>query len=301
VWLGPERLGSFTWLGESGFRALSYAFSVRWNDERFAAPVLHALGPLHVPDREWHNRFWPPADHTPAFSLVDAGDSEERRYQLVLGYERLYDNPTPAGVLDYFFWRINSDVIHGARDFFLLHAGVLECPGGGAIVLPAGSGSGKSTLVAGLVRAGFGYLSDEFGPVDPVTRHVHGYGKAITLKAGSFGLFPEVAAESRTADGAGQWHLLPEQLGGRLVTAPQPVRVVLTPGYEAGAATELRPLSRAQTLVQLAECALGHGPYGRRGFTLLTEIAADVRGYALTSGSLDEAVAAVAGVFADVR
>jgi hypothetical protein len=41
-----------------------------------------------------------------------------------------------------------------------LHAGVVSCPGG-TVVVPGSSGLGKSTLTAALVRAGFGYLSDE--------------------------------------------------------------------------------------------------------------------------------------------
>lgn len=297
MWLGAESLRGYTWLGQSAFRALSYAFTVKWNDECFVPPIAHALGPLSVPEDVWQRRSWPGEDRVERYWLLDAGASEERRYQIVRGYERLHSEPTLDKLLDYFFWRINTETIHASRDYYLLHAGVLECPDGGALLLPASSGSGKSTLATGLVRAGFGYLSDEFAPIDPIDRRVHAYPKAITLKAGSFSLFPEAAPVDAEAT-ARQWHLLPQQLGGTFGSAPLDVRFVVAPRFVPGAATELRPLTRAETLIELSTCSLAHGPYGRRGFRLLTSIARDVRGYRLTTGSLRESVDAVAALAA---
>jgi hypothetical protein len=47
------------------------------------------------------------------------------------------------------------------RDLYALHAAGVRAPGGGTILLIGPSGSGKSTLAYGLVRQGWGYLSDD--------------------------------------------------------------------------------------------------------------------------------------------
>jgi len=53
-----------------------------------------------------------------------------------------------------------------ATGFVFVHAGVVKW-GEGALVIPGPSRAGKSTLVLELVRAGAGFLSDEFAVIDP--------------------------------------------------------------------------------------------------------------------------------------
>jgi hypothetical protein len=65
----------------------------------------------------------------------------------------------------------------------LVHAGAVRW-NGGAILLPGRSGVGKSELVEALVRAGAGYLSDEFAVLDRRGR-VHPYRRPIALRRSS--------------------------------------------------------------------------------------------------------------------
>ena len=49
------------------------------------------------------------------------------------------------------------------------------------VIVAGNSGRGKSTLTAALVRRGLAYLSDELAIVDPATREVSAYPKALEL------------------------------------------------------------------------------------------------------------------------
>src|SRR5262249_15627860 len=67
------------------------------------------------------------------------------------------------------------------RDLYFVHAAVLEAAGR-AVLLVGPSGGGKSTTTWALLHHGFGYLSDELGPVDLPTGTVLPYPRALILK-----------------------------------------------------------------------------------------------------------------------
>jgi hypothetical protein len=73
--------------------------------------------------------------------------------------------------------------LQGSRkDLVFIHGGAVTTPDGRVIVLTAASGSGKSTLTWALLHHGFGYMSDELAPIDPVTLNVQAYPHAVCLK-----------------------------------------------------------------------------------------------------------------------
>jgi hypothetical protein len=59
--------------------------------------------------------------------------------------------------------------------------------------------AGKTTLVAGLVRAGFGYLTDEAGAIERETLLIQPYPKPLSLEPGSWPLFPELEPQADLA------------------------------------------------------------------------------------------------------
>ena len=63
-----------------------------------------------------------------------------------------------------------------------VHAGVVSL-GDRLVVIPAVSGTGKTTLTAALVRAGFGYVSDEALAVDRLTHAVTAFPRPLALAA----------------------------------------------------------------------------------------------------------------------
>jgi hypothetical protein len=165
-----------------------------------------------------------------------------------------------------------------------LHAGGVE-RGGAGFVFPGVSEAGKSTLVAGLVRAGFGYLSDEAVPFDWRTRSIRPYPKPLALDRGSWSLFPELEP-TLCAASEDQW-LVP--LDDGTVGRPCRAAVVAFPRYEAGSVTELRQLRGAEALVELAKNTFRFDALGRRALRGLASIVREVDSYWLQIGDLDEA------------
>lgn len=63
--------------------------------------------------------------------------------------------------LQYLFWAYGLLKLLRGKEVFNLHAAGLVSPAGEGLLLVGQSGSGKSTLSIGLIRAGWGYLSDD--------------------------------------------------------------------------------------------------------------------------------------------
>jgi hypothetical protein len=83
-----------------------------------------------------------------------------------------------------------------------IHAGVVSTPAG-LIVVPGPSGLGKTTLVAALVRAGFGYVSDEALAIDRSTGRAAAFPRPLSMTADVWppnaGEPPAAGAESLVA------------------------------------------------------------------------------------------------------
>lgn len=193
-------------------------------------------------------------------------------------------------LIAHLLWHINAEAARRTDDVLLIHAGAVVSPGGRGVVLPAASGSGKTTLVAGLVRAGFGYLSDEAAALDPATGRVLPHPKALAFKRDPRELLglTDVAAPL-----VQQWHVLPSDLRDGAVAPASPVGHVVVVSYEPGAPTDLAPLSRAAAAVELGGNALNLPAFGARCLPLLAGVLRDAACWRLRSGDLAVAVTAV--------
>ena len=108
-------------------------------------------------------------------------------------------------------WLVNQRVIEGLTEHETgIHAACAQ-RGDDIVLIPAPSGSGKSTTVAGLVRAGWDYLTDETTVLDDETLTVRAYPKPITIDHGAWPLFPETDLLPRSADSC----LVPLAASGR--------------------------------------------------------------------------------------
>ena len=179
-------------------RAVQFDFEVWVDDLAMARQVRRLLSPLVVPD----------IGPRPAVFVVSEGPD---------GWMVLRDGLVVAGpvaaeaALVSLCWQVNNNAVSGSPDYVCLHAGAVECPTGGVVLMPAVADSGKSTLTLGLVRRGYGYLSDEIGAIGIDTGVVAPFPKSIALDPGSFSLFEDLSSQ-RMAINAGavaQWHIDP--------------------------------------------------------------------------------------------
>ena len=108
------------------------------------------------------------------------------------------------------------------RDLYFLHAAAVELAGRTSLLVGA-SGQGKSTTAWGLLHHGFGYLSDELGPVCLRTMRVFAYPHSLCLKSEPpppYPLPPEVLRTSQTL------HVPALSLPGPTVSGSSPIAAV---------------------------------------------------------------------------
>jgi hypothetical protein len=302
--ISPKRLSSLTWSGEATYRVISYYFSLRWNWEAGGSYARRVLEPFAVPPDPDQNRAFPTPGLPAAYSLVDLGPGFPRRYRLLFADHEIMSSPDPGDVLYTLLTHIQSETFLQTGDFLLIHAGVVATSQGEGVLLPGAAGAGKTTLVAGLVRAGFGYLSDEAAAIDPVSRRVFPYPKALAMKRdrnGRFDLFEDLVAtwgDASSSNGkwqpiASQWYVPAEDIRPGAYAGPCEVRFIIAPRYVPGAPTSADPITPAAALVELANQTFNFGRYRRRALPVLSGLVQGSRSYRLVSGDLKEAVRTV--------
>jgi len=165
------------------------------------------------------------------------------------------------------------------------------------MLLPAPPGSGKSTLCAGLTFSGWRLLSDELAILDPADGSAIPAPRPISLKNASIDVIKAFAP------GAVFGPTVEETVKGRVAHARAPAdavrraqerarpRWVVLPRYEAGAPTQLTPLSKAQAVVRLVENAFNINVHGLNGFELLARLVDGCDCFEFRYSRLDEAVA----------
>lgn len=265
------------------FRALGHDFAVRTThaglgrflDEMYAGCAVR--GKPHTRTHTW-------------YSVVD-GITDGPPHALYVDSERVAQSDRPAHVLNYLTWHVNQQVIQRSGDYVLLHAAAAARDGVG-VVLPATMEAGKTTLVAGLLLAGFAYLTDEAAAIDPATLDVVPYPKPLSVDVGSRQVLArlEPSVDPSTAPYlADQWQVPPQRVRPDVVSDPVPASVVVFPRYEAGTRTSLEPIGRAQALPALVQQTFRFHRRGRHNFEVLGRVARQSRCFDLTVGDLDEA------------
>lgn len=238
----PARLKRIRWKGERAYRVLSQSFSVRWSGELTADRVQYVFGGFSLPRRRKAPGKSERGDGATVYSLVDLGPRYPRRYRLLLGDEQLITSRSADGVLDQLLYQILTRLQERNEEFLLVHAGSVVTPRGEGVLLPADAGSGKTTLVAGLIRAGFGFLSDEIGVIDHSGGVLRPYPRALNFKEGAEAIFPDLVGRDNGSPFPGNTaYLRAEEIRADAIADPAKVRFAIATRYQEGAATRVTP------------------------------------------------------------
>lgn len=212
------------------------------------------------------------------------------------GEEQLREGSSGVpGMLDILLWHLHTDAMEKVDRYLSIHASAAAW-GGQGMVLPAPMDSGKTTTIAGLVRAGFDYLTDEAALIHPRTLMLHPYPKALTFEEPSMEVIPELQGTLPPQMEWGsriRYHIRPEDLRPDPVSGPVPIRFVVSPRYVAGSTTQLMPISRAEAVVMLAENCFNFDAFKGQALETLARVVEGAETYVLRIGNLEEAVAAV--------
>jgi hypothetical protein len=291
--ISPARLKRMRWRGERAYQVLSYSFSVRWNGELTDDRIDYVFGgvvsrPKGLPASAAST------DGASVYSLVDLGTRHPRRYRLLLADEQLISSRTADSVLDHLLYQILTRMRERTEEFLLIHAGSVVTSRGEGVLLPADAGSGKTTLVAGLIRSGFRFLSDEVGVIDHRAGVLRPYPRALNFKEGAVAIFPDLAMDNNGSSFSGRpGYVRAEEIRSGVMAPPSEVRFVIAPRYQEGATTRVTALSPGETVKELWINAMNLDAYGARALPILANVASEAKGYRLLSGDLGESIRAV--------
>lgn len=182
---------------------------------------------------------------------------------------------------------------HRDRDWMaVLHGAGIAGPAGAAL-LCGESGAGKSTLAGFLLAAGLALVTDDYAPLEVGTGHLWPVRFGLSVKEGSWPLlspwFPDLAtAPTVTTRHRRQRYVCPP----RVATAPQPVRCLIFPRYEAGSALRLTRLEPGEAL-RLCAGSGGWFESSPERVGAFARWLAATPAFAMVHGDTDEAVATV--------
>ena len=270
------------WVAQDAFRMLSMAFSVKSEDERFSESLRWHLGPflLDAPA---------PASIPAEFLATD--ETGEPAYIFRFSTHERFRVAMLAEAIHRTVWELHRAVHDQVRDFLLLHAGAVV-RGGHALLLPAETASGKSSLTLGLLEKGASYLSDDLAALDPVTNRAYPFPKRIKLIPDALEFFPGL--EERLGDrdlpfSQFERFVRPEDVGAS-VAEPATVKWVVFPTSEFEGPPVLEPMTKAESVKEMAANCLNLYRFGDAGVVLLSRIANGAESFRLRGGSLGERI-----------
>lgn len=195
-----------------------------------------------------------------------------------------------------FEWGLNWVIANNAHQFAIVHAATVEKNGRG-FIFPGAPGSGKSTLCAALVCRGWRLLSDEMAMISlgdgllwPLARPISLKNASIQI-IGNFGtdvVMGDVVADTVKGDVA---HMRPPIASVESAAIAAHPFAVVFPTYRAEAQTDYKEVSKALTLMRLAENCFNYPVLGAAGFNCLADTVERSNCYTLSYSNLDEAIA----------
>lgn len=222
-------------------------------------------------------------------------------YELVRDGDSIWQGAHLDELVPLLEWAVATTAVkHLGERYLLFHAGAVAHAARG-LILPAAKGSGKTTLVAGLLHAGFRYLSDEVAVVDPGGPYLLPFSKSLCIKEGARAvlapLFPQLqttALHHRLSDEPLSYLVPPMDAPAEHVVA---VHFVVLPRYVPHAQTTLVQVSRSTAARALLEQSFNVRSLGP---SAVNETLGMLRGtdcFALTMGELPRAVSLVQELF----
>jgi HprK-related kinase A len=276
----------------TNFHCLGFEFGVAATNPDFQRMVDALYAPFRAP-----------VEVTTVFTLVERAAPGDAGVSILIfeNDKQVRTTPDRALALAHLVWRVSQRVISTASEsFLLLHAAAVERDRN-AVLLPAPSGSGKSTLSAGLVAAGFGYLTDDVCAIDLDSGRVRPHPKPISLATEVVRQFERNGSTLLRDDERAFVHtdayVTSANLGGRL-GRESTARTIVVPTYAAGSATNLTAMSRAEAVIVLGEQSFNFNELAPAALSLVADVVRGCDCFRLTYADLDAAVGLIAAAAA---
>ncbi|MFH1419429.1 MAG: hypothetical protein ABII12_14230 [Planctomycetota bacterium] len=201
---------------------------------------------------------------------------------------------------------INLLIARYLPDYLQIHASAV-CRDGAAVVFPGKPGAGKTTLAAALLARGWSYCTDEFALIEPRTRLLFPYPKALSIKEGSLAILAAMGVpidEQRTyaRDKKGSIRCLdPLSVRPDAVAGECPVRMVVFPEYAPGGIPTVEPIPRAKAAFEMTRCCFNFLKFRARAVELLANVVRQAQCYRMRTGDLARSCELVETLFLETQ
>ena len=277
----PTYLDSRDWPYQSpSYRALGHSFSLRSDDPDVGDYIEAVFSEFRTDDHA-----------VTTYSLMDRRPQRKAAYALFADDVRVGLSRTRSRALATLLWHVNQEVVRRTDHQFVQWHASAAVRDGVCVVMPAPMESGKTTTVAGLLRHGYQYLTDETVAVDVQTLIVEPFPKALSVDRGSWAVLPDLEPELRLVDE--QWQVPPRSIRPDAVAAPARPRLIVAPRFRRGATTELRPMRRAEALVLVAQSTFRFTESPARNLQVSARVLQGCDCFELVIGDLPTAVACI--------
>ena len=225
--------------------------------------------------------------------------------------EFYWDGRCPMNIIEvrhsYAFleWGMNWCVSIASNEYLKLHAAVLE-KNNKALIMPGLPGAGKSTLCAALTLSGWRLLSDEHALIPLHSDTVVPLCRPISLKNESIDIirdFDPSAVLSKVAEETHKGrvaHMKADMAPNSHDATPVPTALMIFPQYEAGAEFSLRRKLKTEAFMFAGLHSFNYKLLGETGFDTMTQLMRSVNCFDLRYASLEQALAAVNHLEAEV-
>ena len=218
---------------------------------------------------------------------------QRRRFEVWANGRLRFQPDRSDAVLPCIEWATNCEIPRLMPQFLQLHASSMQV-GDQNVIFPGVSGSGKSTLTAGLLAAGWKYLSDEFALVHSETLHLHPYPRAICIKKPSYPVVASLGLKLEpnqhyfkgSKGHVGFVHPLRVRPG--CLGSPGPARWVIFPKYTPDTRPMLIPISKAEAAFALHEVCFNLLNCQTVGLNVLAPLVRQAQCYRLITGEIRE-------------
>ena len=204
---------------------------------------------------------------------------EEHGWHIAREGRRLSTKRSPiAAAAEVEFQMIDTAVI-AEREFIHWHGAGLARDGR-AVLIPGRGRSGKTTLSLAMTEHGFNLLGEDVLFLDPRTRLVHPFHRAILLREGAQAQLRQAGVRS-PARGQRVGHLLPVDVVHHWQHEPAELAMVLLVDLDEAGDVEIVEIGQAETAVEIR--GFSHNLKRRRdgGWPLLAQALAEARCYRL--------------------
>lgn len=219
----------------------------------------------------------------------------EPRATLSIDGEQKFSPFDPAVSMPMLEWCLNGCVFNRPNNYLILHSAVIERDGR-AVIMPGPPGAGKSTLCSALAHRGWRLLSDEVALIELDSLKIHAVPRPVGLKEQSIEIMKKFEPNAKigiawpgTHKGTVAHMRVPKESVDRAEETALPGWIIC-PRYRADSEARLTPISKADTLLYVAQEAFNYSLLGESGFQTLASVVEQSVCHNFEYSNLDDAV-----------